>query len=53
MVARTPGFFLEWKLGPQLRITPNTVVTTYDQNDQGVTPRTNFYLRLTFFINLE
>jgi len=36
-----------------LIITPNTIVTIYDHNDQGVRPNTDFYLRLTFFLNLE
>jgi hypothetical protein len=44
---------LEFRLSPHLFITPNTVVTTYDRNDQGVRPRTDFYLRVTFFLNLE
>jgi hypothetical protein len=44
---------VEFRLSPHLFITPNTVVTTYDRNDQGVRPRTDFYLRVTFFLNLE
>ncbi len=40
-------------VNPHLNITPNTVVTTYDLNDEGVRPRTDVYLRPTFFLNLE
>jgi len=44
---------VEFQINPHLKITPNTVVTTYDFNDEGVRPRTDVYLRLTFFLNLE
>lgn len=49
-------FFLggvEFPLTPHLRMTPNTIVTTYDRNDEGVRPRTDFHLRLTFFFNFD
>ena len=49
-------FFLggvEFRLSPHLRLTPNTIVTTYDRNDEGVQPRTDFHLRLTFFLDFE
>jgi len=44
---------IEFKTGRHLSITPNTVVTRYDRNDQGTRPKTDFYLRLTLFINFE
>ena len=44
---------VEFRLTPRFCITPNTVVTVYDRNEQGVTPRTDFHLRLTFFFNFE
>jgi hypothetical protein len=44
---------VQFRMSPHLFITPNTVVTAYDRNDQGVRPRTDFYLRVTFFLNLE
>lgn len=44
---------VEFKTGRHVSITPNTVVTRYDHNDQGTRPKTDFYLRLTLFINFE
>jgi hypothetical protein len=44
---------LEFQASPHFFITPNTVVTYYDRNDEGVRPRTDFYLRLTLFIDFE
>jgi len=44
---------VEFQINPHLKISPNTVVTTYDHNDEGVRQRTDVYLRLTFFLNLE
>jgi hypothetical protein len=44
---------VEIQVSPSFFITPNTVVIAYDQNDQGIRPKTDFYLRLTFFLNLE
>ena len=44
---------VEFRVTPHLIITPNAVVTTYDRNDQGIRPRTDFHLRLTFFLDLE
>lgn len=44
---------VEFKTGRHVSITPNTVVTRYDHNDQGIRPKTDFYLRLTLFINFE
>ena len=53
----TPATFfiagMEFKVGPHLFITPNTIVTVYDRDDQGVRPTTDFYLRLTVFLKLE
>lgn len=44
---------VEFRLTPKLRLTPNTIVIAYDRNDEGIRPRTDFYLRLTFFFNFE
>jgi hypothetical protein len=53
--ARATSLFsgIEFQASPHFFITPNTVVTYYDRNDQGVRPATDFYLRLTLFINFE
>jgi len=44
---------LEYQASPHIFITPNTVLTRYDRDDEGVRPRTDFHLRLTLFINFE
>jgi len=44
---------VEFKLGPHLRLTPNTIVITYDKNSEGIRPKTDWHLRLTFFLNFE
>jgi hypothetical protein len=44
---------VEFRLSKHLLMTPNTVITYYDRNDEGVRPRTDFHLRLTFFLDLE
>jgi hypothetical protein len=44
---------VELRVTEHLRVTPNTIVTTYDENDQGITPRTDFHLRVTFFLDFE
>lgn len=44
---------VEFRLTPKLRLTPNTIVIAYDRNDEGIRPKTDFYLRLTFFFNFE
>ncbi len=49
-------FFLgavEFRLTPKFMMTPNVLVTTYDRNDEGIRPKNDVYLRLTFFLNLE
>jgi len=53
--ARATTFFggIEFQASPHFCVTPNTVVTYYDRNDEGVRPATDFYLRLTLFINFE
>lgn len=53
--AKATMFFggVEFRLRPHLSLTPNTVVTVYDQDDQGVRPKTDVYLRLTLFVNFE
>jgi hypothetical protein len=43
----------EFQVSPHVFITPSTVLTRYDRNDEGVRPRTDFYLRLTLFVNFE
>jgi hypothetical protein len=44
---------VELRITPYLRITPNTVVTFYDKNDQGIRPITDLHLRLNVFIDFE
>ena len=44
---------LEYQAAPHLFITPNTVLTRYDRNDEGVRPRTDLHLRLTLFVDFE
>jgi len=53
--ARATLFFagLKYQLDPHWSLTPNTVVTLYDHNDQGVRPKTDVYLRLTLFVDFE
>ena len=44
---------VEFRLTKHLLMTPNTVITYYDRNDEGVRARTDFHLRVTFFLDLE
>jgi hypothetical protein len=44
---------IEFRLRPHFSLTPNTVVTVYDRNDQGDHPKTDIYLRLTLFVDFE
>jgi hypothetical protein len=44
---------IEFQASPHVFITPNTVVTRYDHNDEGVRPKTDFHLRLTLFVDFE
>lgn len=44
---------VEYRLGPHVRLTPNTVITRYDRNDAGIRPRSDVYLRLTLFLDFE
>ena len=44
---------LEFQINSQVFLTPNTVVTVYDRNDQGVQPKTDVHLRLTLFVDFE
>jgi hypothetical protein len=44
---------LEFQLTQYMIMTPNTVITVYDHNDQGIKTRTDFHLRLTLFLKLE
>jgi hypothetical protein len=44
---------VEFRISPHLTITPNTAITTYDENDEGITPDTDLHLRLTFFLDFE
>jgi hypothetical protein len=43
----------EVRVARHLTVTPNVVVIAYDENDDGVTPRTDVHLRLTVFIDFE
>lgn len=44
---------LEYKVSDNLYVTPNTIVISYDRNDDGARPNTDFYLRLTVFVDFE
>ena len=44
---------LDFRLLDYLRLTPNVVYTRYDENDQGVRPRSDLHLRLTLFLDFE
>jgi hypothetical protein len=44
---------VEFRLNPQLLITPNVVHTRYDRNADGVRPEDDLHLRLTLFLNFE
>jgi len=43
----------EFQLNSHVFVTPNTVVTVYDRNDQGLRPKTDVHLRLTLFVDFE
>jgi hypothetical protein len=43
----------EYAASEHLRITPNTVVISYDRNDEGIRPETDVFLRLTLFFDFE
>lgn len=44
---------LEFRPREHVTLSPNVVVTYYDRNDEGDRPETDFYLRLTLFLNFE
>jgi hypothetical protein len=44
---------VEFRVTPHLSVTPNAVFTKYDESDQGITPRSDLYLRVTAFLNFE
>ena len=44
---------LEYRFNDHFYLTPNTIVISYDENDQGERPTTDFFLRLTMFVNFE
>ena len=39
----------EYRLKPNLTLTPNFILIDYDRNDEGQQPRTDFFVRLTAF----
>ena len=43
----------EYRLSDHFRVTPNTIVISYDRNDDNVRPETDFFLRLTLFADFE
>jgi hypothetical protein len=43
----------EFRLSDHFRFTPNTIVITYDRNDEGIRPNTDLYFRATFFVDFE
>jgi hypothetical protein len=44
---------LEYRFSPVFRVTPNVIRTTYGVNSNGVRPKDDLHLRLTFFLDLE
>ena len=44
---------LQYQWTEHLAIFPNSIVIDYDRNDDGIVPETDFYLRLSFFLNYE
>ena len=44
---------VEYRFSPVFRITPNVIWTTYDRDDDGVRPKDDLHLRVTFFLDLE
>ncbi len=44
---------VEFRLSPQVALTPNVVRTHYDRNDEGIKPENDLHLRLTLFIDFE
>ena len=43
----------EYRVSDHFRVTPNTIVISYDRNDQGIRPETDLFLRLTLFADFE
>jgi hypothetical protein len=43
----------ELPITSNLLFTPNVVFIVYDENDQGIRPENDLYLRLTLFLDLE
>ncbi len=43
----------EYRVNEHLMLTPNTLFTVYDESDEGVRPRNDWYLRLTLFLKFE
>lgn len=44
---------LEYAVNEHFSVTPNVVVIDYDRRDDGSSPKTDVFLRLTAFINFE
>jgi hypothetical protein len=44
---------LEFQMSEHVYFTPNSIVISYDRNDAGVRPNTDFFVRLTVFIDFE
>jgi hypothetical protein len=44
---------VEIRVKPRFWFTPNIIYTTYDENDDGVRPRSDIHLRVTLFANFE
>jgi hypothetical protein len=43
----------EFRLSPEIRLTPNIVYTRYDTNPDGIRPRSDLHLRVTLFLDFE
>lgn len=44
---------LEFEATDHFRLTPNAIYVSYDRNADGIEPESDFYLRLTLFIDFE
>ena len=43
----------EYSVSEHFRVTPNTILISYDRNDEGIRPNTDLFLRLTLFVDFE
>jgi hypothetical protein len=43
----------EFQVSDNFRVTPNTILISYDRNDAGIRPDTDFFVRLTLFASFD